>query len=159
MDSEMELSDIGKIALEFLIHIHSHFDYVKTDCCIVMPNHVHAIVVLNHTSSFAENISVTACRDDDEDIFLYIPETLQRNTSTSGVNEYMRSISPKAGSLSTIIRSYKSAVTKHARNIDPDFGWQARYHDHIIRNNDAYFTIRNYMLNNPKNWKEDKFYM
>ncbi len=155
----MLLSDIGKIAEAFLLQINDHFEYAKTDCCIIMPNHIHAIVVINHISNFAENVSPIANRNDDEDIFLSAPKTLQCNVSTNGIDNYMRSISPTTGSLSVIIRSYKSAVTKHARNINPDFGWQSGYHDHIIRNNDSYYTIRNYILSNPKNWKEDKFHL
>jgi putative transposase len=160
-DGIMMLSDIGKIAGEFLMNINSHFIHVKTDCCIIMPNHIHAIIVLNKISGFAENVSPIANRNDDEDIFVdpLQKETLQCNASTGGTDEYMRSISPKTGSLPTIIRSYKSAVTKHAYNIDPDLSWQSGYHDHIIRNNNSYYTIRNYILNNPKNWKEDKFYL
>jgi hypothetical protein len=44
-----------------------------------------------------------------------------------------------------------------SRMIDPDFGWQSKFHDHIIRNHEEYLRIENYIINNPKNWKEDKF--
>jgi len=36
--------------------------------------------------------------------------------------------------------------------------WQRNYYEHIIRNEQSYQTISNYILNNPLNWKEDKFY-
>ena len=35
--------------------------------------------------------------------------------------------------------------------------WQANYHDHIIRNGDEYQRIKKYIINNPRNWKDDKF--
>jgi len=41
-------------------------------------------------------------------------ETLQCNVSTA--NTYR-----KSGYVSTIVRSYKSVVTKHIKKIDPDF--------------------------------------
>lgn len=69
----------------------------------------------------------------------------------------MAKISPKCGSLSTIIRSYKSAVTKNARAINFDFAWQPRFHDHIIRNEMEFDRIANYIKNNPENWNADKF--
>ena len=69
----------------------------------------------------------------------------------------MASISPKQGALSTIIRSYKSAVTKHANRLGFENGWQTRFHDHIIRDNEEYKRIENYIINNLKNWHEDKF--
>ena len=71
----------------------------------------------------------------------------------------MANISPKSGTISTILRSYKSVVTKNARFIHADFGWQPRFHDHIIRNAPEWERIQTYIENNPMNWKEDKFYL
>ena len=41
---------------------------------------------------------------------------------------------------------------------DADFGWQSRYHEHIIRNDESYQRICQYIINNPSNWHEDTFY-
>lgn len=60
--------------------------------------------------------------------------------------------------LSSIIGSYKSAVTKHTHRLGFDFDWQSRFNDHIIRDYKSYQRIRNYIVNNPKNWDNDKFY-
>ncbi|MFK8164863.1 MAG: hypothetical protein AB8H12_20625 [Lewinella sp.] len=38
------------------------------------------------------------------------------------------------------------------------FGWQTRFHDHIIRNNDEFLRITNYIANNVANWQDDKFH-
>ena len=38
------------------------------------------------------------------------------------------------------------------------FAWQSRFHDRIIRNDEAYQRISDYIVNNPSNWKDDKFY-
>jgi REP element-mobilizing transposase RayT len=70
----------------------------------------------------------------------------------------MAFISPKPNSISTIIRSYKSAVTKHANRLELQNGWQPRFHDHIIRDAMEYQRISDYIKNNPKLWKEDKFF-
>jgi hypothetical protein len=72
--------------------------------------------------------------------------------------EYMSSISPKPGSLHRVIGSYKSAVTKLIHRLNLPFGWQTRYHDHIIRDDKSYFFIKEYILNNPAKWQEDKFF-
>jgi REP element-mobilizing transposase RayT len=69
----------------------------------------------------------------------------------------MATISPKQGSISTIIRSYKSVVSKNARFIHTGFAWQARFYDHIIRDRGAFERITKYIRNNPKNWNKDKF--
>jgi len=70
----------------------------------------------------------------------------------------MSSISPKPGSLSTIIRSYKSAVTKRAHQINPNFRWQSRYYDHIIRNPKSAKKIRQYIQTNAQNWERDRLH-
>ncbi len=66
----------------------------------------------------------------------------------------MSTICPKPNTIPTIIRSYKSAVTKHANRMGLINGWQARYYDHIIRNADAFNSISNYIINNPAKWEE-----
>jgi len=68
----------------------------------------------------------------------------------------MANISPKSGTISTIIRSYKSVVSKNAHLIHADFAWQARFHDHIIRDSKSFENIQNYIANNPLNWGKDK---
>lgn len=70
----------------------------------------------------------------------------------------MASISPKSNSVSTIIRSYKSAVTKNAHRLGFDFEWQPRFYDHIIRDNQSFQTIQTYIIENPLKWFDDKFY-
>jgi hypothetical protein len=71
----------------------------------------------------------------------------------------MSSISPKAHSVSTIIRSYKSAVSKHAKRLGFEFAWQARFHDHIIRNEKSFDTISKYIINNSVKWEDDRFFL
>jgi len=60
--------------------------------------------------------------------------------------------------ISSIIGSYKSIVTKNARYSNPDFAWQIRFHDHIVRNAKSFENIQNYIATNPENWGNDKFF-
>ncbi len=57
--------------------------------------------------------------------------------------------------LGVVINQYKRKCTIKSRKIDPAFRWLPRYHDHIIRNNGDLNRIRDYIQNNPRNWKED----
>jgi hypothetical protein len=69
----------------------------------------------------------------------------------------MSAISPNPGSISTIVRSYKSAVTQWARrNGCPDFAWQPRFYDRIVRNRRALRRIRRYIVANPTRWHHDR---
>ncbi len=61
-------------------------------------------------------------------------------------------------SVSSIIGSYKSAVTKHARRLGYTFEWQRLYYDHLIQNENSYYHISNYIKNNVKKWDEDRFF-
>jgi len=67
-------------------------------------------------------------------------------------NIHMSSISPSSGSLATIIRSFKSAVTIRARFVDPKFEWQPRFYDHIILTKADLKRIRDYIRDNPGKW-------
>ena len=60
--------------------------------------------------------------------------------------------------LSSIVGSYKSAVSKHAHRLGFAFSWQRNYYEHIIRNEQSYQNISNYIIQNPKKWQDDKFY-
>ena len=65
---------------------------------------------------------------------------------------------PQSKNLASVVRGFKSAVTMAARRIDPNFQWQSLYHDHIIRNNESYGRISDYIINNPLKWQEDRFF-
>jgi REP element-mobilizing transposase RayT len=62
--------------------------------------------------------------------------------------------------IGSIIRGYKIGVTKWFRaNTDIETVWQRNYHEHIIRNEQSYQTISDYIINNPRRWNDDKFFM
>ncbi len=69
------------------------------------------------------------------------------------------SLRPKIKSLSELMGAYKTAVSKQIHLIGfPEFVWQRSFHDHIIRNEQSYQNIINYILNNPSKWEEDDLY-
>ena len=68
----------------------------------------------------------------------------------------MGKIPPKSGSLSTVIRSYKSAVTKHANDWNLPHAWQVKFYDRIIRTEGEYQRIK-YNILNPLRQGEDKY--
>jgi putative transposase len=60
--------------------------------------------------------------------------------------------------ISKIIRWYKGRCSYESRKINSNFGWQSRFHDHIIRNSKSFDIIQNYIFENPSKWENDKFY-
>ncbi|WP_422091031.1 transposase [Tenacibaculum ovolyticum] len=183
-NKEMQLTEVGKLAETYWMEIPEHFPFVTLGNFVIMPNHMHGILIIDkptlqvktlqcNVSTMQENNSTTndkvktlQCNvstiQDNSSTTQDKVKTLQCNVSTmhdnsSTKNQQMSKISPKAGSISTIIRSYKSVVTKNARKINSAFGWQSLFHDHIIRNSKAFDTIQNYIANNPEKWDEDTF--
>ena len=64
-------------------------------------------------------------------------------------------------SIGAMVRGYKSSVTTQINILrnSPQFPvWQRNYYEHIIRNDESYETIKNYILNNPSNWINDQLY-
>lgn len=131
VDGKMKLNDLGKIASDEWLKTKELRSNVDLDYFVVMPNHVHGIVILTDY-----------CKD------------VARNVSTE--NSFSR-ISPKPGSLATIIRSFKSSVSKLIHEIGyPNFSWQARFYDRIIRNEKELYNIRRYTEQNPLKWEFEK---
>ncbi len=138
----MRRSGIGNIAKRMWREIPAHFPFVKLGEFVIMPNHVHGIVIIQGNNSIGNHDS-TKNEDRSER-----SSDIQQNK-----NKIMAKIPPKKGSLSSVIRSYKSVVTREARRIKSNFAWQSRFHDHVIRNKREYQRIADYIMDNPKNWK------
>lgn len=144
VDSVLELSEIGKIAHRCWAAIPEHFPSVILGEFVIMPNHLHGIVVIDKENAIADDNPV---------------ETLHATSlRPNETNKFMSKISPKPQSLPAVIRSFKSAVTYSVRQTDPDFAWQPRYHDRIIRDQPEHERITSYIQNNPKNWQEDNLF-
>jgi putative transposase len=177
----MRLSQVGVIADIMWYEIKNHNKFVELGVYQVMPNHVHGILHLNYPYGYPTTGTTVDIKtslginpdhqeregNDDQKregnvetlhaTSLQPPKSSTHN-SKSTKNLQMSLISPKPQSLSTILRSYKAAVTKHARRLGFPCGWQGRFYDHIIRNDEEYQRIVDYIVNNPKNWKDDEFF-
>ena len=160
----MELNKIGLLANNFWEEIPNHFPFIELGNFQIMPNHIHGILIMNKINiidtlqcNASTNITPNDTLQFNASMNIDCTDTLQCNASTEK-NEFLSKISPKSGSISTIIRSYKSIVTKNARLQNIDFEWQSGFHDHIIRSAESYDTIQNYIAENPTKWNEDKFY-
>ena len=146
---EMVLNDAGKIADECWMEIPKHFPNVKLHEHIVMPNHVHGIIELVDSVG-AKNILPAQI------VGVENFQPLQQQSNESSRNEFQKMIPRSIGS---IVKGFKIGVTVRAKNILPDIKiWQRNYHEHIIRSEQSYNTISEYIINNPANWKEDKFF-
>lgn len=139
----MQLSEIGKLAAQFWYEIPNHFSMVELGNFVVMPNHVHGILIIDKTN---------------DEPFVETRQCLVSIIETNSIIGSSRFQNQGKNTISSIIGSYKSIVTKMSRQINPNFGWQSRFHDHIIRNSESFEKIQHYIEQNPSKWKEDTFY-
>lgn len=127
-NGEMILSDMGHIANNCWIDIPVHFPFVKLGPHIIMPDHVHGIIIIDKQKDHAAQ-------------------------NSNSKNHF----GPQSQNLPSIIRGFKTGVTKEARQINPEFAWLPRYHDSIIWDEEAFEKITAYILKNPSNWIDTKF--
>jgi REP element-mobilizing transposase RayT len=134
IDSKVVLTSIGEIARQYWQAIPEHFQEVKLDEFIVVPNHLHGIVIISN---------VETCHG------MSLQKPSNRNIFTK----------PLSGPLSTVINQYKCTVTRECRKIGySDFSWQSRFYEHIIRNEKSLQKIRQYIMNNPVKWELDEYH-
>ena len=151
----IQLSEIGKIV---------ESEWIKTPeirpdmnlelgAFVVMPNHFHAIIIIGKNKYNTKNVmgdtNAQHCRD-----AMHCVSTANQ----SNINKSQNQFGPQSKNLASILRGFKSSVTTQAKQINPDFAWQPRFHDHIIRDDASYRQISQYTISNPQNWKKDKFF-
>jgi REP element-mobilizing transposase RayT len=147
IDGEMQLSKMGIIADIIWFEKKNCAKNIELGQFIVMPNHIHGIIIIDNPAG------------DNADHYEEV-ETSQamslpaKPPSTPGQKRFQNQ---GKNSLSSIIGSYKSAVTKHANRLSIEFGWQPRFHEHIIRTLADFYRIANYIENNLRKWSKDKF--
>ncbi len=139
MNGEMHLNENGRIVDIEWAKTNDKRDNVVLDTYVVMPNHFHGIVILIDTCKGTARCAPA--------------------TKTCIGRNYRKFGKMISGTLPAIIRSFKSAVTKHINELRSEQGvpvWQRNYYDHIIRNEKELNKIREYIINNPLKWELDK---
>ena len=145
-DAEIYLSNIGKIVSEAWLNAEKVRKNVTLDQWIVMPNHLHGIIILGDSNG---GISVET------------PGSASQTNLTQpnkSVQAEIASHRKQTNNISSIIRCFKSQVTKRIHLLgNTEFSWQSRYYDHIIRNEKSLEKIRQYIFSNPVKWELDEY--
>jgi len=147
VDKTMHQNDYGKIAETELLRTKEKRNYIDIEKYVIMPNHIHLLVVIKDGADITNT------------------DTARRVPTTERFGQ------PTIKSIPTIIRAYKSATCNEIRKYvgtrravsdelpQTDTIWQDRYHEHIIRDQDEYRRIWQYIDENPAKWTEDKYYI
>jgi REP element-mobilizing transposase RayT len=165
-ECELQLNELGKLAHQLWEEIANQFPYVELGNFIIMPNHVHGILIINKSQNIiaSKNVQTRFIASDIDNEITQMPIIADENVETRLIVSV-----PKGGvagdknpmmneNISRIIRWYKGRCSFEMRKIHADFSWHSRFHDHIIRDSKSFENIQNYIENNPSKWEEDKFY-
>lgn len=150
-NGEMRLSEIGHYTDECIKNIPQHNLYATVPLYVIMPNHIHLIVVIDDVPSPVETVHAPSQTTP-------FQKQQQSRWLDENVNEKMQTISQRKNKLSFAIGNFKSAVTKFANQNQILFSWQTRFHDHIIRKTDEMNRIAEYIETNVLRWESDEFY-
>jgi len=133
VNHEMRSNDAGEVARRCWEDIPDHFPLVELDAFVIMPNHVHGIILITESCTGEKSFAPT-----------FAPTTTTAPQSPSRT-------------IGSIVRGFKIGVTKWFRaNSDVYSVWQRGYYEHVVRNEGELTAIREYILSNPARWDEDE---
>ncbi len=144
-DNQMVLSRQGEIAYNIWLTLPDRFPGIELDHFVVMPNHVHGIIVRT------------------ERLIPELQEARKVLTPPDQMNKMQlhRSSPYRSQMLCEIVRICKGATCYYARRSNEGahgFDWHRDHFEHVIRNNEELNTMRTYIINNPANWQKDKLH-
>jgi len=141
VNGEVILNGRGKIARDEWFKTAELRPYVKLyeDEFVIMPNHGHGIIWIVDEVDEGRPVGIR-----------------RRRIPTDNIEKFGK---PVKGSIPTVVRAYKSAVTYAVNKLENQRGavlWQKKYYEHIIRNERELNNITQYIRNNPLNWQLDR---
>jgi putative transposase len=156
-NDEMVLNEYGAIAYDEWPKLADRFHNFELDVFQIMPNHMHGIIVLNTVGAgFTPALIGPAPALNEPAPAPNIVDDVKKTGSWAGASP--------APTIGDIVGAYKSLVANacldiyKAKNEMMGKLWQPNYYEHIIRTDQAYQTISEYIINNPAKWMDDKYY-
>ena len=139
INGKLILNDRGEMIKKWIYEIENKFSHILIDRYIIMPNHLHCIIIVGADLCVCPKNNIMPYKQGGH-IGLPLPQIIQW-FKTMTTNEYIKGVKNK---------------------IYPPFNkkiWQRNYYDRIIRNEQEYEKIYEYIENNPLKWEEDKYYI
>lgn len=151
-ESEMVLNGFGEIVWAEWLRSAEIRKEIVLDEFVVMPNHIHGIIIRNDTVGATRWVAQNS--DGGGDV-----AADQQRAINQRATQRVAPTGPVTGSVGAIIGQFKSAVTKRINALRDNPGcpvWQRNYHERIIRNEREMVGIREYISNNPLQWGLDR---
>ncbi len=138
-NGEMNLNDAGKMVRTIWDQIPAHYCGVEIDQFVVMPNHIHGIVII-------VGAGPRACP---------VGEGQPRGGAPTGFS--LPDVVHRFKTMTT--KQYTDGVKQNGWQLFPAKLWQRNYYEHIIRDEDSYLKIAEYIQTNPQRWEEDSYHV
>ena len=153
VDGEMQFNELGIVVDEEWRKTEYIRSHIVLHEFVIMPNHVHGIIQLVGAHCMRPNgTHPHEYADSDEQ-----PGRVQRAPTAPPTSTARR-----APTVGDVVRGFKSSVTKRLNALSGTSGqrfWQRNYYEHIIRDEDAYLKIAEYIQTNPRCWDTDTYYV
>ncbi len=150
-NGQMYLNQLGKIVADEWLKTCKIRPNFQLDEWVIMPNHFHGIVIINDYSGDDQSLGAGNR-----------PLDLGAGNLPLDLGARDAPLQQKPNSLSSCIAGFKSAVTKRInllrQNTDTPI-WQRNYYESILRDEKYLAVVREYIINNPKNWPNDRDYL
>ena len=151
VDGEMRLNDVGKMIQAVWDEIPANYPGIDIDAFIVMPNHIHGIVVIVGAAPCGRPGTTTApCGRPDEG-------HPRGGAPTVGVGLSLPDVVHRFKTMTT--KRYADSVKQNGWPSFPGKLWQRNYWEHVVRNEPELNRIREYIHNNPAQWEMDKLFV
>ncbi len=140
-DGKMSLYDAGQIVKSVWEELPNHYNNVELDTFVIMPNHVHGIIMLGDSPDAGAGLKPALNKK------AYKPER-------AGLKP-----APTKHGIPEIIRAFKTFSSRKINQIRGTIGtpfWQRNYYEHIIRDEQSLDDIRQYISGNPMCWADDE---
>lgn len=143
VDGEIRLNDAGRMVQAVWKELSIHYPGVEGDEFVVMPNHVHGLIVL-------VGAGPRAC-----------PDVGPRRACPE--KGQPQGVAPTL-SLPDVLHRFKTLTTKRYADSVEQLGWipfhhrlwQRNYYEHVVRDEESLDRIRQYILDNPARWEFDR---
>lgn len=149
--SEVRLSHLGRLVEWCWREIPHHFARTTLDANVIMPNHLHGMIVMWPEEGATCRARTDPGGDPRDPGVAFSPVVHDAGTK----NAFGPLV---ARSLGSIVRAFKAAVTTKARNrslCNTSPLWKRNYYEHIIRRSESLEEIRRYIAENPARWAEE----
>ena len=178
INDEMVLIDAGKMVEKWYYELEHKYKNIICDVMVVMPNHFHCIIEIvgadlhvrpNNDSNLSVGADLCVCPNV-ADLYVCPNDNPNKSVDTAPRNDSDNQNTiegeHKNSPLYQLVQWFKTMTTNEYIRGVKDLGWerfdkkvwQRNYYEHIIRNQESYINISNYIINNPSNWQKDKFY-